>query len=41
MNYELCEHCPDEYICRQADDPFINKEEVNNVGKAVCNLSHP
>lgn len=35
MRSELCEHCPDEYICRQADEPFCNcpfanKEEVNN-----------
>ena len=22
MRSELCEHCPDEYICRQADTPF-------------------
>ena len=22
MRSELCEHCPDEYICRQADEPF-------------------
>ena len=24
MRPELCEQCPDEYICRQADGPYYN-----------------
>ena len=24
MRCELCENCPDEYICRQAENPFCN-----------------
>ena len=24
MRPELCEDCPDEYICRQEDEPFSN-----------------